>query len=112
MAQVVPLSLAGRGQVVRLTSGNVRVSVHPGTTESEVDEFLAVLPGVVGDVRAELGAAVRRLTPRLGLLFDASAPIIAQRRRGDPRPWAPSAEVCCGSAVRGILCRAGWRPRC
>ncbi len=40
-----------------LTSGNVRVSVHAGTTAAEVDEFLAVLPGVVADVRAGLGAA-------------------------------------------------------
>jgi cysteine desulfurase len=40
-----------------LTSGNVRVSVHAGTTEAEITEFLAVLPVVVGEVRAELGAA-------------------------------------------------------
>jgi cysteine desulfurase len=40
-----------------LTSGNIRVSLHAGTTEAEVDEFLAVLPSVVADVRAELGAA-------------------------------------------------------
>jgi cysteine desulfurase len=40
-----------------LTSGNVRVSLHRGTTEAEVDEFLAALPGVVAEVRAELGAA-------------------------------------------------------
>jgi cysteine desulfurase len=40
-----------------LTSGNIRVSLHRETTEAEVDEFLAVLPGVVAGVRAELGAA-------------------------------------------------------
>ena len=39
-----------------LTSGNVRVSLHAGTTADDVDEFLAVLPTVVADVRAELGA--------------------------------------------------------
>jgi cysteine desulfurase len=39
-----------------LTSGNVRVSVHPGTTDDEIERFLAVLPGVVAGVRAELGA--------------------------------------------------------
>jgi cysteine desulfurase len=39
-----------------LTSGNVRVSLHPTTTAAEVEEFLAVLPEVVGAVRAELGA--------------------------------------------------------
>jgi len=40
-----------------LTSGNVRVSLHRDTTEAEVDEFLAVLPQVVAEVRDELGAA-------------------------------------------------------
>jgi cysteine desulfurase len=39
-----------------LTSGNVRVSLHESTTEAEVDEFLTVLPQVVAEVRAELGA--------------------------------------------------------
>jgi cysteine desulfurase len=37
-----------------LTSGNVRVSVHAGTTEADVDALLAVLPGVVAEVRAEV----------------------------------------------------------
>lgn len=40
-----------------LTSGNVRVSLHHASTESDVAEFLAVLPQVVAEVRAELGAA-------------------------------------------------------
>lgn len=40
-----------------LTSGNVRVSLHRDTTDAEVDEFLAVLPEVVAEVRAELGAS-------------------------------------------------------
>jgi cysteine desulfurase len=39
-----------------LTSGNVRVSLHEATTEAEVDAFLAALPLVVAEVRAELGA--------------------------------------------------------
>ncbi len=40
----------------RLTSGNVRVSLHAGITDDDVDQFLAVLPGCVAAVRAELGA--------------------------------------------------------
>lgn len=40
-----------------LTSGNVRVSLHPGVGAEDVEEFLAVLPEVVAEVRAELGAA-------------------------------------------------------
>jgi cysteine desulfurase len=40
-----------------LTSGNVRVSVHPGTTDDEISEFLIALPQIVADVRSELGAS-------------------------------------------------------
>ena len=40
-----------------LTSGNIRVALHHETTEAEVARFLTLLPGVVADVRAELGAA-------------------------------------------------------
>jgi len=38
-----------------LTHGNVRVSLGRDTTEAEVHRFLAVLPGVVRDLRAEVG---------------------------------------------------------
>jgi cysteine desulfurase len=38
-----------------LSHGNVRVSLHRQTTEAEVDRFLAELPGVVADLRAEAG---------------------------------------------------------
>jgi cysteine desulfurase len=37
-----------------LTSGNIRVSLHRDTTDTEVDEFLAVLPETVAQTRAEL----------------------------------------------------------
>jgi len=38
-----------------LSHGNVRVSLHRDTTEAEVDRFLALLPGVVADLRAQAG---------------------------------------------------------
>jgi cysteine desulfurase len=38
-----------------LSHGNVRVSLHRGTTEDDVDRFLAVLPGLVSGIRAEAG---------------------------------------------------------
>ncbi|MDT4990651.1 MAG: cysteine desulfurase, partial [Actinoplanes sp.] len=38
-----------------LSHGNVRVSLHRGTTEAEVDRFLAVLPGLVEQIRKEAG---------------------------------------------------------
>jgi cysteine desulfurase len=38
-----------------LSHGNVRVSLHRGTTDADVDRFLAVLPAVVAGIRAEVG---------------------------------------------------------
>ena len=38
-----------------LTHGNVRVSLTRDTTEDQVDAFLAVLPGIVAGLRAEVG---------------------------------------------------------
>jgi cysteine desulfurase len=40
-----------------LSHGNVRVSLHAGVTDADVERFLAVLPGVVADLRAEAGVA-------------------------------------------------------
>ena len=36
-----------------LSHGNVRVSLHRGTTEAEVDRFLTELPDLVAAIRAE-----------------------------------------------------------
>ena len=38
-----------------LSHGNVRVSLHRGTSEEDVERFLAVLPEVVADLRREAG---------------------------------------------------------
>jgi cysteine desulfurase len=38
-----------------LTHGNIRVSLHPGVRDDDVTRFLAVLPAIVADVRAEAG---------------------------------------------------------
>ncbi|MFJ9900327.1 cysteine desulfurase/sulfurtransferase TusA family protein [Streptomyces sp. NPDC091280] len=40
-----------------LSEGNVRVSLPSGTTEEEVERFLAVLPGAVAGVREKLGVS-------------------------------------------------------
>jgi cysteine desulfurase len=40
-----------------LTQGNIRVSLHPGVRDDDVTRFLAVLPKVVADLRAEAGVA-------------------------------------------------------
>lgn len=39
-----------------LTSGNVRVSLHRGSGEDDVERLLAVLPGVVAALRRDVGA--------------------------------------------------------
>jgi cysteine desulfurase len=36
-----------------LTSGNVRVSLHPGVAQADIDRFLALLPAAVARVRAQ-----------------------------------------------------------
>jgi cysteine desulfurase len=38
-----------------LTHGNIRVSLHPGVGDEDVDAFLAVLPTTVAELRAEAG---------------------------------------------------------
>ncbi|HEV7964966.1 MAG TPA: aminotransferase class V-fold PLP-dependent enzyme [Actinoplanes sp.] len=38
-----------------LSHGNVRVSLHRGTTPADVDRFLAVLPALVAEIRKEAG---------------------------------------------------------
>jgi cysteine desulfurase len=38
-----------------LSHGNVRLSLHRDSTEEQVDRFLAELPGIVADLRAEAG---------------------------------------------------------
>ncbi|MFI0899458.1 cysteine desulfurase/sulfurtransferase TusA family protein [Streptomyces sp. NPDC020983] len=39
-----------------LSEGNIRVSLPPGTSRADVERFLGVLPSVVAEVRAHLGA--------------------------------------------------------
>jgi len=38
-----------------LTHGNIRICLHRDTLESDVDRFLAELPGIVRELRAEVG---------------------------------------------------------
>jgi cysteine desulfurase len=38
-----------------LTHGNVRVSLHPGVTDTDVERLLAILPDVVAGLRDEAG---------------------------------------------------------
>lgn len=63
-----------------LTHGNLRVSLPPDTTEDDVERFLAALPGVVADLRAQRGDGA------VMLLLDCRGqrcplPVIALARR-------------------------------
>lgn len=42
-----------------LTHGNLRLALHPGVTDDDVERFLAVLPQVIADVREQAGARGR-----------------------------------------------------
>ncbi len=39
-----------------LTHGNVRLTLHPGVSDDDIERFLTVLPGIVEEVRASAGA--------------------------------------------------------
>ena len=39
-----------------LTHGNIRLSLHPGVTDGDIDRLLAVLPEVIAQVRRSMGA--------------------------------------------------------
>jgi cysteine desulfurase len=43
-----------------LTHGNVRIGLHPGVSDEDVERFLSVLPQAIADVRAQAGARGRR----------------------------------------------------
>jgi cysteine desulfurase len=40
-----------------LTHGNVRIGLTWTTTAAQIDRFLAVLPPIVSDIRATVGAS-------------------------------------------------------
>jgi cysteine desulfurase len=76
-----------------LTSGNVRVSLHPGVSEADVDRFLSVLPGVIDEVRGQIPGGPPRESPAtvdLPITVVADSPlaerIVDSRGRRCPLP--------------------------
>lgn len=67
-----------------LSEGNVRISLYRGTTEGDVERFLAVLPGAVSGVRAQLSAPA-------GAGTATASPAAAQA--------VPAGETAAGDAV-------------
>jgi cysteine desulfurase len=71
-----------------LTSGNVRISLHPGVRQSDVERFLAVLPEAVATVRSQApGSPAARPSAVLSVATPAAVP--ADSAPGDPRPQLP-----------------------
>ncbi|HST49522.1 cysteine desulfurase/sulfurtransferase TusA family protein [Jatrophihabitans sp.] len=66
-----------------LTSGNVRISLHPGVGQADVERFLAVLPDAVAAVRAQApgSPAVRETEGRT-----EAATVLDSRGRRCPLP--------------------------
>ncbi|MDQ1730012.1 MAG: cysteine desulfurase [Pseudonocardiales bacterium] len=83
-----------------LTSGNVRVSLHPGVTESDVAEFLAAVPSVVAQVRAELPSMPESTaSPPAG----PDPAVIDSRGRRCPLPILDLARAMPGVAVGAVV---------
>jgi len=47
------------GAIGALTHGNVRIALHPGITDADIDRFIATIARVVPQLRAEAGAPTR-----------------------------------------------------
>ncbi|MGX7680478.1 aminotransferase class V-fold PLP-dependent enzyme [Jatrophihabitans sp. DSM 45814] len=88
-----------------LSSGNVRISLHPEVSQTDVDRFLAVLPRVLGALRAELpvsGPIEVASTPK----SPSTDPLSTHPRSVDPVPADPVADASDGILVdsRGRRC--------
>jgi cysteine desulfurase len=91
-----------------LTSGNIRISLHPGVTTAEIERFAAVLPSLVSKVRAQAPgyepADQPRQTPTGGATAaDQSELIIDSRGRRCPLPILDLARRVGDVPVGGLL---------
>jgi cysteine desulfurase len=80
-----------------LSSGNIRISLHPGVGQADLDRFLAVLPGAV--------AAVRANNPQgpPDLAEPAGGPVLDSRGRRCPLPILELARALPDLPVGGEL---------
>ena len=96
-----------------LTSGNIRVSLHPGVQQADVERFLAALPEAVAAVR---GAGARLAGRSAGRPPSDAAtagsdqrgrPDPGRQRAGQPRPALPAAGAGPGPGAAGHRDRLG-----
>ncbi len=95
-----------------LTAGNLRVSLHPGVRQDDVERFLAVLPEAVAAVRAQapsspalatLAASAASAAPAAeppdGEASDSEGPVLDSRGRRCPLPILDLARALPGVAI-------------
>jgi cysteine desulfurase len=90
-----------------LTSGNVRVSLHPGVRQADVERFLAVLPEAVAAVRSQApGSPAARPSPAGAVPTGGSVPadnLLDSRGRRCPLPVLDLARALPGIDVGAEL---------
>lgn len=79
-----------------LSAGNLRISLHPGVGQADIDRFLAVLPHTVADVRS---ANPQPMPARPG----DHGPVVDSRGRRCPLPILDLARALPGVPVGGEL---------
>lgn len=82
-----------------VTSGNVRISLHPEVEDTDVERFLAEFPAAVAAVRAQLPGAATEPQPAT----DAAARVVDSRGRRCPLPILDLARALPGIAVGAEL---------
>lgn len=87
-----------------LSSGNVRISLHPAVTQADVDRFLAVLPAVVAAVRGQAPASGPAVGPLAGAAPGTAGELrLDSRGRRCPLPILDLARALPGLAVNAEL---------
>ncbi|WP_431044834.1 cysteine desulfurase/sulfurtransferase TusA family protein [Streptomyces sp. P1-3] len=84
-----------------LSEGNVRVSLPAGTAAADVERFLDVLPGVVGEVRERLGAPVSASTS--ASVADVPELVVDSLGKRCPLPVIELAKVIGDVPVGGVV---------
>ncbi|HEU5271513.1 MAG TPA: aminotransferase class V-fold PLP-dependent enzyme [Jatrophihabitans sp.] len=84
-----------------LSSGNIRLSLHPGVEQADIDRFLEVLPAAVAEVRS---ANPRPVPPRApSAPADNAGPVLDSRGRRCPLPILDLARALPDLPVGGEL---------
>ncbi|MFL6163114.1 MAG: aminotransferase class V-fold PLP-dependent enzyme [Jatrophihabitantaceae bacterium] len=87
-----------------LSSGNIRISLHPGIEQQDIDRFLAVLPAAVAEVRAANPRSQPMTTAEsAGSPAAAQIPVLDSRGRRCPLPILDLARALPEVAVGGEL---------